>query len=56
VIFAIGSEIFLIWIWFSMWNIIGRWSESKISETMTSDILLFWWTTISSTSPFHAGE
>jgi hypothetical protein len=22
--------------WSSMWNIIGRWSESKISETVTS--------------------
>jgi hypothetical protein len=31
--FSIGSEIFLILTWFNMWNIIGRWSESKISET-----------------------
>jgi hypothetical protein len=37
-----------------MWNIIGRWSESKISETMTSVTLIFWWTTMCSTSPLPA--
>jgi hypothetical protein len=31
--FSTGSERFLILTWSSMWNIIGRWSESKISET-----------------------
>jgi hypothetical protein len=33
---SIGSERFLFLTWPSMWNTIGRWSESKISETMTS--------------------
>jgi hypothetical protein len=31
------SESFLILTWSSMWNNIGMWCESKISETMTSD-------------------
>jgi hypothetical protein len=35
---------------------IDRWSESRISETMTSDSRTFLCTTISSTSPFSAGE
>jgi hypothetical protein len=54
--FSIWSERFLILTWSNMWNITGRWSESKISETITSDTLIFWWTTISSTSPFPLGE
>jgi hypothetical protein len=42
--------------WSSTWNIIDRWSESKTLETVTSDTLIYWWTTVSTTSPFHAGE
>jgi hypothetical protein len=42
--------------WSSTWNIIGRWSESKISDTLTYDTVIFWCTTISSKSPFAAGE
>jgi hypothetical protein len=37
--FSIDSEKFLILTLSSMWNIIGRWSEYKISDKMTSDIL-----------------
>jgi hypothetical protein len=37
-------------------NIIGRWSESRMSETITPDSLTFWWATRSSTSPFAEGE
>jgi hypothetical protein len=39
--FSFGSERFLILTWSSMWNTIGRWSESKISETITSDTDIF---------------
>jgi hypothetical protein len=40
VTFLTGSERFLILTWSSMWNTTGRRSESKISETMTADILV----------------
>jgi hypothetical protein len=52
--FSIGSELFLILTWSSIWNIIGK--LCVISETVASDTLIFWWTTISSTSTFPAGE
>jgi hypothetical protein len=42
--------------WSNMWNVTGRWSESRLSEAMTSDILTVWWTAISNRSPFPAGE
>jgi hypothetical protein len=32
--------------WSSMWDTVGRWPESKISETITSDTLIFWWTIV----------
>jgi hypothetical protein len=54
--FSVGSRRFVILTWSSLWNTIGRWSESKISEKMTYDTLIFWWTTISRTSPFPAGQ
>jgi hypothetical protein len=54
--FSRGYGRFLILTKSSMWNTIGRWSESKISDTMTSETLILWWTTISSTSPFPAWE
>jgi hypothetical protein len=40
--FSLGSERFLILTWSSMWIIVGKWSESKILETVTwkSDILV----------------
>jgi hypothetical protein len=54
--FSIGSERFLVVTWSSMWKSIGRWSYSRTSATMTSDSRTFWWTSISSTSPFPAGK
>jgi hypothetical protein len=39
--FSIGSERCLILTWSSMWNTIGRWSEFKISETVTSETWYF---------------
>jgi hypothetical protein len=41
-----GSERFLLPLWSSKWKIIGRWSESRMSETMTSDLQTFLCTTI----------
>jgi hypothetical protein len=41
--FSFGSEKFLILTWSSMWSIIGKWSESTISEMVTTDCLIFWW-------------
>jgi hypothetical protein len=54
--FSVGSERFLILTWSSMWNIIGKWSESRIFETVTLKSPIFWWTTMSSMSPFPAWE
>jgi hypothetical protein len=34
--FSIDSKRFLMLTWSSMWNTMGRWSESKISATTTS--------------------
>jgi hypothetical protein len=54
--FSIGLDRFLILTGSSKKNIIGRSSESRISEAVTSDSLIFGWTTMSNTSPFPAGE
>jgi hypothetical protein len=54
--FSMGSEKFLILTWSSMWNIIGKWSESGILETVTLESPIFWWATMSSMSPFPAGD
>jgi hypothetical protein len=51
-----GSERFPIVIWSSKWKTIGRWQESRISETITSDSRTFLCRRISSTAPFPAGE
>jgi hypothetical protein len=51
-----GSERFLLLMWSSKWKIIGRWSECRMSETMTSDSRTSLCTAISSTSPFPVGE
>jgi hypothetical protein len=42
--------------WSRMWNIIGKWYESIISETMTSESLIFLCITISSISPLTIEE
>jgi hypothetical protein len=42
--------------WFRMWNNIGKWSESRISGTITCDSLIFLCTTMSSTYPFPSCE
>jgi hypothetical protein len=42
--------------WSSKWKTVGRWSESRVSETMICDSQTFLCTTITSTSPFPAGE
>jgi hypothetical protein len=54
--FFTGSERFSVLTWSRMCNIVGRWSESKISDMITPVSLIFWWTTMSNTSPFPAGE
>jgi hypothetical protein len=54
--FSMGSERFLILTWSSMWNNIDKWSESRILETATLESLIFWWTIMSSMSPFTSGE
>jgi hypothetical protein len=54
--FSAGSKRFLFLTWSSMWNAIGRRSESRLSETITFDNLIFWWTTMPSSSQFPAGE
>jgi hypothetical protein len=51
-----GPERFIVLTWSSKRKTTGRWSESRISEMMTSDSRTFLCTTISSTSPFPAGE
>jgi hypothetical protein len=52
--FSTGSERFLVLMWSSTWNIIGRLFESRISETLTYYSLIFWWATISNMSPIPA--
>jgi hypothetical protein len=55
--FLTGSQIFLLRIWSSKWKTIGRWSESRMPEAMTSESRTFLCTTILSTiSPFSVGE
>jgi hypothetical protein len=39
--FSSGSEICLVITWSKIWNIIGKWSETRISDTMTSESLIF---------------
>jgi hypothetical protein len=38
-----------------MLNIVGRWSESRMSVTITSDSQMFWCTTIPKKSPLLSG-
>jgi hypothetical protein len=54
--FSTSERFLLVLTWSSMWNTIGKWSESKISETITPDSLIFWSTTMSGRSQFPAGE
>ena len=54
--FSTWAEGSLVLTWSSMWKIIGRWSESKVSDTVISYSRTFWWTSMSRTSPFPAGE
>jgi hypothetical protein len=51
-----GSERFVALTWSSEWKKIGRWSESSMSETMTSDCRTSFCTTISSMFLLLTGE
>jgi hypothetical protein len=53
--FSAGSKVYLVVSGFRMLNIIGRWSESTMSVTMTSDSWTFWGTIMLRTSPLPAG-
>jgi hypothetical protein len=55
--FSSRFKICLVLTWSRMWNIIGKWSESRVSERITSESLIFLCTTISSaSSPFPTRE
>jgi hypothetical protein len=53
--FSIGSKISLALIWSRRQNMIGRWSESMMSSTLTSENRTHLWTTMSRTSPLPSG-
>jgi hypothetical protein len=53
---SMGSKRFLVLTWSIKWETTGRWSESRMSETMTSDSWALLCKTISSTSLFSAEE
>jgi hypothetical protein len=52
VYFLLVLERLLVLTSYSMWKTIGKWSESRTSEIMTSDSLIFWWIIISNTTTF----
>jgi hypothetical protein len=51
-----GLERYLVLTCSSEWKTTGRWSETRMSETMAFDSRTFLCTTLSSKSPFPAGE